>query len=296
MNRISAAFFVVFVFLLGLLPYRLLYVFSDFLRFVLYYIVGYRKKVVIQNLKSSFPDKSEKEIMEIVRKSYRNLSDIMVESFKSFTMSKKSLINRYKFINAEEIAPFESTGRSVILAAGHHGNWEWSSVSAGLQLKSQMVGLYKPLSNKYIDALIKKSRGRTNTTLASIYETQKTFNYYSDKGAAFMMAGDQNPGNPRKSIWVNFLGRPTAFLNGIERYAVKHDLPVVFGDARRLGRGRYEITLTTLCDNPRELPKGEITRLYTKKLEEIIYERPENWLWSHKRWKMTLPENTEVIG
>jgi len=296
MKIFSTVFFLLFVIIIGIIPFRLLYLISDFVRLILYYLVGYRREVVYQNLKGCFPNKTEKEITTIAKKSYSNLSDIFIESFKSFTMTKSQLIKRYTFVNPEEVAPFEAAGKSYILAAGHHGNWEWSSVSAGLQLKNQMVGLYKPLSNKYLDAIIKKSRGRTRTTLASIYETHKIFSAYSDQKAAFMMAGDQNPGNIKKSIWVNFMGRPTAFLNGIERYAREYDLPVIFGEAHRIKRGMYTIHLTTLTDTPRELPRGKITLLYAQKLEQIINDVPENWLWSHKRWKMTLPEGTDVLG
>ncbi|MDP2724498.1 MAG: lysophospholipid acyltransferase family protein [Bacteroidales bacterium] len=296
MKLLSTGIFLVFVIIIGVIPFRLLYIFSDLVSFVLYHVIGYRKKVVFENLTGCFPDKTEKEIIDLAKKSYLNLSDIIIESFKSFTMSKTQLVKRYIFTNLDVIAPYETTGQSIILAAGHHGNWEWSTVSAGFQLKNKMVGIYKPLSNKYMDRILRKSRERTNTTLCSIFKTKSTFSTYHNKSAAFMMAGDQNPGNLKKSIWIHFMGRPTAFLDGIERYAREYNLPVIFAEAHRVARGKYTIELTKLTDTPLELEKGRITQMYANKLEQIINDRPECWLWSHKRWKLTLPENTRVLG
>jgi KDO2-lipid IV(A) lauroyltransferase len=296
MKLFSTGIFLVFVIIIGVIPFRFLYFFSDLVGFILYHIIGYRKKVVFQNLIGCFPEKTEKEIIDLAKKSYLNLSDIIIESFKSFTMTKSQLVKRYFFTNLDEIAPYEASGHSMILAAGHHGNWEWSTVSAGLQLKSQMVGIYKPLSNKYMDWILRKSRERTNTTLCSIYSTRSTFSTYHNKSVVFMMAGDQNPGNLKKSIWINFMGQPTAFLDGIERYAREYNLPVIFAEAHRVARGKYTIELTKLTDTPLELEKGRITQLYANKLEQIIRDRPECWLWSHKRWKLNLPKNAKVLG
>ena len=296
MKIISTGFFLVFVFLIGITPFRILYIFSDFIRFFIYNIIGYRKKVVFENLRNCFPDKTEAEIRKLTKLSYTNLTDVIVESIKAFSMSDAELIKRYKLIHTEALKKYEDGGLDFILATCHYSNWEWGSLSPALQVKHKLIALYKPLSNPYLEKILVKSRSRTGTQLASIYKTSELFKSKKDVPVSYMMAADQNPGNPTKAIWINFLGRPTAFLDGIERYAKAYDLPVVFADIKRIKRGYYTVYLETLTDTPRSLPEGKITQLYVGKLVEAINRQPENWLWSHKRWKMTIPEGKEVLG
>jgi len=296
MKIISTGLFLFFVLLIGIIPFRILYIFSDFMRFVLFNIIGYRKQVVMKNLRDCFPEKSEEEIRRLTELSYANLTDVIVESIKAFTMTNKQLVKRYKLIHKEALHPYEESGSDFILTTCHYSNWEWGSLAPALQVKHKLIALYKPLSNKYMDKIIQKNRSRTGTELASIYATRQAFLAPHDQPVSYMMAADQNPGNPKKAIWVNFLGRPTAFLDGVERYAKEFNLPIVFADIRRIKRGYYEIYLSTLVTNPDEEPYGNITLLYVNKLVEAINRQPENWLWSHKRWKMTLPEDAVVVG
>lgn len=252
--------------------------------------------MVFENLRNCFPDKTEAEIRKLTKLSYTNLTDVIVESIKAFSMSDAELIKRYKLIHTEALKKYEDGGLDFILATCHYSNWEWGSLSPALQVKHKLIALYKPLSNPYLEKILVKSRSRTGTQLASIYKTSELFKSKKDVPVSYMMAADQNPGNPTKAIWINFLGRPTAFLDGIERYAKAYDLPVVFADIKRIKRGYYTVYLETLTDTPRSLPEGKITQLYVGKLVEAINRQPENWLWSHKRWKMTIPEGKEVLG
>jgi len=279
-----------FIFLIGLIPFRVLYILSDFLRFVLHRVVGYRRKVVEDNIRNSFPGLSEAEQKKLVNLSYKNLADIFVEGIKGFTISDKQVVARHKFINPEFLTPYTEAGKSMILLPSHYGNWEWGGLSIPLQLDNKhVIVLYKPLSNKFADRLVKKNRSRTGIFMGSIYKTAKLFQTYVAQTAAFFLLADQSPTNASRSYWINFMGRETAFLHGPERYARLYQLPVIFVDIQRVKRGYYEIAFSLITDNPASLPEREITALYARKLEDIIRKKPEDWLWSHRRWKLKKP-------
>ncbi len=286
MNFILTIISVFFIFLIGLLPFRLLYIFSDFVCFILHRIIGYRKKVVIENLERCFPEKSKKEIALLVCKSYKNLTDVMVEGFKAFTMTNKQLVKRHKIINPELLDEFKDAGKSFIATPCHYGNWEWGAMAPGLQLDYKIIAFYTPLSNPYLNKFIRKNRSRTGALLASTRETSKIFDTFSNTKSIYIMAADQSPSKPDRAIWVDFLGQKTAFLNGPEKHARLRDIPVIFADIQRVKRGFYTLELSFTSKHPRETKPGEIMARYAKKLEEIIRKKPENWLWSHKRWKL----------
>lgn len=286
MDSLTAIITRFFSFLIGILPFWLLYLLSDVLRFFLLNIFGYRKAVVEDNLRKCFPEKDEAEIKRLIRLSYKNLADVTVESFKGFTMSERQIVARHKGLNPELIEGFFKENRSVICLPNHYGNWEWGAMSPPPQLHQDCVALYKPLSNKYVDSFVRKNRSRTGAFLGSIYKTARIFEERKDIVTAYILASDQSPSNAKKSIWVQFLGRDTAFLHGPELYARKYNMPVVFVDIQRVKRGFYTMYFTIITDNPNEMKPGEITTLYAKKLEAVIRKKPQNWLWSHKRWKL----------
>ncbi len=255
----------------------------------MYKLLKYRLNVVRDNLSKSFPEKSHEELRRIERLSYRNLSQITVESLKAFTMSKKQIFARHKVINEKDMSYVYKDHGGVIALPNHYGNWEWGALSC-MQLQWHGVALYKPLSNKYLDNYLRKNRSRLGTELVSIYDTARTFILNKDKGKNYVMASDQSPSNSKKSYWINFLGRETAFLHGPEVYAKKYNYPAVFVDIQRVKRGYYELELSVLAENPKELPDGEVTKRLANKLEKVIRKKPEDWLWTHKRWKLTKPE------
>jgi KDO2-lipid IV(A) lauroyltransferase len=277
-----------FIFLFRIIPFRGLYVLSDVVAFVLQKI-GYRKAVVQDNLKKCFPEKNISEINKITKLFYKNLGDVLIEGIKSFSMSSDQIKKRHKVLNPEVCDQFFSIGKSVIGTPCHYCNWEWGSMSASLFLNQPVIGFYKPLSNVYMDKYLKKSRAKYGTLLASIKETSKTFVNHVNHPSAFIMAADQSPSNDRTSVWTTFLGRKTAFLNGPEKHARLNKIPVFFVDIQRVKRGYYELELSLISENHESLAAGEITKLYAKKLEEVILKKPENWLWSHRRWKLAEP-------
>jgi KDO2-lipid IV(A) lauroyltransferase len=286
MKIISAFFFYLLVWFIGILPYRLMYAFSWLIYVFLFHVFSYRKKVVLDNFHLVFPKKDKKELAQLLKPVYMNLSDIIVEGFRSFTMSRKQILRRHKILNPEIVKPYYEAGKSIIAVTGHYGNWEWGSLSANLQIDYKTFAIYKPLSNPYLNKFLLKSRARFGTTLAPITETTKTFEENRQIPAIYMLAADQSPSNVSRAYWINFLGIDTAFLHGPEKHARNNNYPIMYVDIQRVKRGFYEIELSLLADNPQDLQEGEITRRYAAKLESVILNKPQNWLWSHKRWKL----------
>lgn len=285
MNFISSFVARLFILLFAIIPFRLLYFFADIFYIIIYKIARYRVSIVRDNLRKSFPEYNESQLRKIEKQSYINLSQIMIESLKAFTMTEKQIFNRHKVINEDEIADVYKSHGGIIALPSHYGNWEWGAMSC-MQLQWPGIALYKPLANKYLNSYVNKNRSRMGTKLVSIYDTARCFIETKNKKYNYVLASDQSPSNKKKSHWVEFLGRPTAFLHGADLYSRKYNYAPVFVDIQRVKRGYYELTLTVLAENPAELPEGEVTRRYAKKLEEVIEKNPGNWLWSHKRWKL----------
>ena len=290
MNLLTAFFFLLAVIFIWLLPVPLLYGFSNLLRIIIYRIIGYRKDVVKKNLEGTFPGISEKELKRLTLLFYENLADIFLEGIWSFTITPKQILKRYKIINPEILEPFFIAGQSIIGVTGHYTNWEWGSQCARMQTPfSNIVAFYKRLSNRYIDMLVQQSRSRFGTTLASINETKITFERFKGTKTIYLMAADQ--GMPKKfaerAYWVQFLNRETPFLHGMEKYARINNLPVIYVDVQRIKRGYYTVELSVLTTKPLDLKEGALTEMYARKLESVILKKPENWLWSHRRWKFS---------
>jgi Kdo2-lipid IVA lauroyltransferase/acyltransferase len=289
MNLSGALLFFLAVLFIGLLPAPLLYVFSNLLRFIAYWIIGYRRDVVKKNLESSFPGIPNNELKRFTHLFYKNLADILLEGIWAFTISRKQILNRYRIINPEVIMQFSDSGQSIIGVTGHYANWEWGSLSAGQQTDFNVVAFYKPLKNKYIDRFVRWSRSRSGTTLASINETTLTFEKCKYTKTLFLMAADQ--GMPKKfserAYWIQFLNHDTPFLHGMEKHARFNNLPVIYVNIQRVRRGYYTVELSVLTTKPLELEQGALTEIYARKLESVIIKKPENWLWSHNRFKLT---------
>lgn len=289
MNLINTLFFLIGVIIIGLLPVPLLYGFSNIVKFIIYRIIGYRKVIVKKNLEGSFPGMSKEALNIVTRLFYKNLADIFLEGIWAFTMSRKQIFNRHHIINMEILEPFAKSGQSFIAVTGHYTNWEWGTLSANAVPGYNIVAFYKRINNKYIDRLVRWNRSKFGTTLASINETSLTFEKFKDKKTIFLMASDQ--GMPKKfyekAFWIRFLNRDTPFLHGMEKHARFNNLPVVYVEVQRVKRGYYTVELSVLTSKPNELEKGVLTELYARKLESVILKKPENWLWSHNRWKLS---------
>jgi KDO2-lipid IV(A) lauroyltransferase len=275
---------------ISLLPHRVLYGVSNFFFVVIYYLVGYRKKVVFKNLQNSFPEKSKAELKDIMKKFYKHFCDLVMESVKNFSISKASAERRMLTVDEEVMNRYAEKGQSVLLCGGHYANWEFWAVAGPLPLKHNVVALYKKLRNDYFDKKMQESRGKFGLRLVRTLDTGELFKNEHDKNIAVVFGFDQSPANPKKCVWVTFLGQETGALYGAEKYAKDYNLPIIYAEQNKLSRGHYQIRYELLTENPREFANGEITQLLHTRLEQDIRKAPEYWLWSHKRWKHKRPQ------
>ncbi|MFN8254052.1 MAG: lysophospholipid acyltransferase family protein [Bacteroidales bacterium] len=287
-KKIGYYLFRITVFKFKLLPFRAMYILADGIAFLLNYIIPYRKSVVMKNLHKCFPEKNEKEIIQIRKNYYRIFSDLLLETLKGTLMNKKQLVDRFRVINPAVSNKFFEKGQDVIMVLGHFANWEWATASLVECLKHHPAVLYKPISNIYIDDFIKKSRARFGIDLVSIYQTGRYFLSKKAKPVAYYMIADQYSPNKIRQITANFFHSQTGFLNGPEKYAKLLNIPVIYTEIRREKRGFYTMELFELCEDPAQMPPGEITQRYANFLENSIKKQPENWIWTHKRWKKEL--------
>lgn len=275
---------------LSFLPAFMLYGLSDFAYVVIYKLLGYRKKVVFENLRNALPEKSEEEVQEIGREFYSHLCDLIVESIMMFHMSKEEAIDRFRIANPELLDDYYKAGKSVIIVSAHFNNWEYASLSPEAQLLHKVIGIYSPLKNKFMDNKIKESRQRFGSIFLAKKEVDTYFEANKDKLIAPLFAADQSPGNPKKAYWTNFLNQDTPVAYGPEKFARKYNYPTVFAYIKKIKRGYYEARVEVIHENPAETKYGFITEQHTKLLEKQIKEKPQYWLWSHRRWKHKRPK------
>jgi KDO2-lipid IV(A) lauroyltransferase len=273
-----------FLYLISLLPLRLLYLFSDAVYGFIYYILAYRKKVVMSNLKIVFPDKTEDERKKIARQFYHNLIDTFIETIKMISASEKFILKRVT-ANWEVINKYFSGGKSMQLHLGHNFNWEWGNAAAAKQLTYPFIAVYMPFSNKIFDRLFYKLRSRHGTIMIRATHMKKDFLPYRNAQYVLGLAADQSPGHPASAWWFNFFGRPTGFVKGPAKAAVANNAIVVFAFIHKPKRGYYEAVFSLAEENAAEITEAELTQKFVRYLEEVIRKYPEMWLWSHRRWK-----------
>jgi KDO2-lipid IV(A) lauroyltransferase len=264
-----------------------LYLFSDLIHFLIYRIFGYRMNVVMQNLAIAFPEKSVAERKQVAKKFYRNLIDTFVEMIKMISASDEFLQKRFSG-NWDLLNEWHQTGRAAHVHMGHTFNWEWGNYIASTKLLHKFIGVYMPIKNKAMDHLFLKIRSKGGTILIPATPTRayiSAFHPYRNSQYLIGLAADQSPGDPAKAYWLNFFGKPTAFVTGPEKGARARDLPVFFCYISKPRRGYYHIVFTLAEDNPKSLKEGELTVRFARFLEEVIHRLPDMWLWSHRRWK-----------
>jgi Kdo2-lipid IVA lauroyltransferase/acyltransferase len=277
-----------FILPVSLLPYPLLYSVSNGLYYLLYYGLGYRRKVVMKNIRNSFPEKTHAEHVAIAKKFYRHFCDLVLESLKVFTISENDVRERMVVKNAELLNAYFDQGKSVILAGGHYNNWELFAVGIDAPIKHHTIAIYKPLSNLFFDAKMRETRGKYGLRMISTKIVKSVFAEDDDNLTATIFGIDQSP-SPLKCHWMKFLNQDTAVLFGTEKYAKEYNYPVVFGQLTKEKRGHYSLEFFKAFDEPVQTRHGEITEKITRMLEGQINERPEFWLWTHKRWKHKMP-------
>ncbi len=275
-----------FLWLISILPFRLLYAFSDFVYLFVFRIFGYRKKTVKENLRLVFPDKSKEEINRITKVFYHHLCDMIVESIKSMTISEAEMKKRFIFTNIDVIKAIEEQNKSIILMCAHYGSWEWIFILQ-TYVKYRGNAVYKRLANKYFDRLVKRIRAKYNSYLITTKETVPTLIDLKRKGVLTIngFVSDQSPKPSKAFHWNEFMGLKVPVYTGAEMLAKKLDMAVVFFKVKKLKRGYYETTFETITLNPKEYKDYEITDIFLKLVEQQIYEAPEYYLWTHKRWK-----------
>lgn len=276
-----------FLYLLSLLPMPILYLLADGIHFLVYRVFGYRVKVVMQNLEIAFPEKTIKERKAIARKFYRNLIDTFVEMIKMLSASDSFLQKRFSG-NWEILNQLYDSGRAIQVHMGHTFNWEWGNYIASTKLLYKFLGVYMPVKNKAMDRLFLKMRGRGGTVLIPATPSRTfiaSFNAHRNTQYLIGLAADQSPGDPTRAYWLNFFGKPTAFVTGPEKGARVRNLPVFFCYISKPRRGYYHIVFTMAEEHPADLQEGELTVRFARYLEEVIGLFPDMWLWSHRRWK-----------
>ncbi|HBF89203.1 MAG TPA: hypothetical protein DDX39_11225 [Bacteroidales bacterium] len=286
MSSISFAIVYSFLWLLGLFPFRCLYILSDIITFFLRDVFKYRQQIILNNLRNSFPKKSDDEIKQIARKYYAHLSDTFVETIKLIHISESEMQKRCKYNNLTIVDELFAQKRSIVAVIGHYGNWEYM-IGFPFFTKYNVLTLYKPLTNKKFNNFYIKLRSKFGVKPVSMKESYKKLMEYKQGNIPTITAfiSDQTPHKDEIQYWTNFLNQDTAVFLGPEKIAKKLDFTVLYFQMRKVKRGFYEMDISTLTNNPKNTAEYEITNLHVKKLEETIKLQPEYWLWSHRRWK-----------
>jgi len=272
------------LYLLSLLPMRLLYLLSDGIYGLVYYGFRYRKKVVMSNLLLAFPEKTEAERVRIAKKFYHNFLDSFIEVVKLLSASDELLKKRFT-IDATALNELYATGRSCQIHLGHTFNWEWGQlVLTGLTDYKIMV-VYMPIKNNFFEKLFYRLRTRSGNVFLPASNMREAIGPYLQSRYALALVADQNPGNVQTAYWLDFFNHPTPFVSGPEKGARSCSLPVVFACIEKPKRGHYHATLKLGCEDASQLAEGELTRNYVGYLESVIRRNPDMWLWSHRRWK-----------
>jgi Kdo2-lipid IVA lauroyltransferase/acyltransferase len=281
--------------LISLLPFRVIYIISDFLCFFIQHIFKYRRKVILNNLHHAFPEKPEKEIKQLVRKFYCHFTDLMLETVKLHSISEKQMNKHITFKGLDLIENYYQQGKSIIILAMHHNNWEWCSF---VQTKGKHLGLmlYNPVrGNQPMEKFLLHSREKWGGKCIPVHQSARVAMEFHRKKipTGLWLGADQTPQKTSK-FWTVFLNREAPFFSGPEKIAAKTNQPVFFQHVRKVGRGRYEANFTLLFKNPAEVEPKKILLGYIRKMEEIIHEEPEYYLWSHRRWKHQRPEGVPL--
>lgn len=274
------------IWVLSRLPMRILYIKSDIFFFLIYHVIGYRKTVVLENLKLAFPNKPEQELLRIRKKFFKHLMDLLMESVKAFSISEKEILKRYTYKNPELVNKYAEEGRNIALVGAHQANWEWST-SLALVLNIDVLGAYTKLNNKYFEKAVRKSRekfGVIGYKTSDMIKGMKQRFSKKEKGA-YILLSDQSPQPHKTYYWREFFNIKVPVHTGAEMLSKRFDLVVINYVAKKVKRGHYEVEFQLITDQPKEFENYQVTDRYTELTEKNILEQPEFYLWSHKRFK-----------
>ena len=275
-----------FLWLISILPFRIFYWLSDFVYFLVYHVVGYRRKTVRENLALTLPHLSDTERKEIEKKFYQHMCDMFLEMIKTMSITPEEMEKRFTITNMDLFHEYENKGKSVVLVASHYASWEWL-LTLNKRMLFNGVGVYKKIANPYFDKLVRKIRGKYD---AELVETKKAIPLMAQNQrdgilSLYGLASDQSPKLDRIFHSMKFMGIEVPVHTGAEMLAKKYDLSVIFIKVQKVRRGYYAATIVPIADNPKEYENFEITEKYLREVEKQIYEAPEYYLWTHKRWK-----------
>ncbi|MFD2871214.1 lysophospholipid acyltransferase family protein [Mucilaginibacter ximonensis] len=292
LKNLSQRIGIFLLYLFSLLPFWVMYAVADLLYPLLYYVFHYRRRVVYQNLKNSFPEKSDREIHEIQRKFYRHLCDLIVETIKSVSISEKQIRRRVILTNPEVITNYHAQGRSLVAIGGHYCNWEWAGQNFPFYTENKFLIVYKPLTSAIFDRFFQQVRARFGTVPVAMNKAMRELVKLRNEQPAIALLGDQTPSREELDYFTDFLNQKTPVFLGVEKIARATNSVVLYYDMKKVKRGYYTYTLYTLFEDPKQTKEYEITKAHVKFLENIINREPQYWLWSHRRWKFK-PEHVK---
>ena len=275
-----------FCWLLAILPLRCLYLISDLLFVLICYVVRYRRKVVMENLRNSFPEKTEKERRKIARKFYQFLCDIFIETVKMVNAGTPQMRRRIRYSNPEIFDDLYRKGKQIFFITGHYGNWEWVA-SLEHAIPYHLSTLYRPLENKFFDKFFYDMRTKSGTDAIPSHGAIRAINRYRQENRLTTLGfmSDQSPHRDAINYWTTFLNQETPIYIGVEKLAKRYNTAVLYYETRRVKRGYYEVDVTLIAENAAETGDMEITNQHVQLLEQTIRRNPQYWLWSHRRWK-----------
>lgn len=274
---------------ISFLPLFILYRLADALYLLVYYVFGYRKKVVRENLSRSFPEKSLAEIMAIEKTFFRYLASLVIEIVKMKSISKKELHKRVKFKNVDLVEAYLQNNESVLFCSSHYGNYEWVCMAIGLTFSGEHFPIYKPLSSEAFDNWFLKMRSKFGNRMVSMRQTLRAIQSNKQITSMFTFGSDQAPAKEESIYWTTFLNQESSIQLGIEKIAKKTNRPVFYLKTSYIKRGYYEVDCVPVCLDPSETREFEIAELQARILEDMIKAEPAYWLWSHRRWKHKRP-------
>lgn len=286
MKRIGGYLFQGTSWLLSRAPHFILYGIADITYIFLFYIIGYRKKIVYQNLKNSFPEKTDQEIKSIRKKFFHHLSDIFIENIALLKMKPERIRKMVEFKNQEIFNNLYQQGKSIVGVTSHYGNWE-ILITLPLFTPHTTLGVYKPLNNKFFDREFYKMRAKFGEVLVTMKDAYRTVLQFNQKNKLTILGliADQRPPKRSSNYWTTFLNQETPVFLGPEKIAKKLNAAVIYTHVDKIKRGKYLLNTTLLFEETRNCKTNEITEAHLRLLEKYIQEKPEYWLWSHKRWK-----------
>ncbi|MEO7522693.1 MAG: lysophospholipid acyltransferase family protein, partial [Ferruginibacter sp.] len=257
---------------------------SDFAYFLMYHVIGYRKLIVMKNLDIAFPEKSLEEKIYIAKKFYKNLTDTFIETIKLLSISDKEF-NKRAIMDLDECNALAAKGKSLQFSCGHQMNWEYGNWVMSQNMSIPWVGVYMKINNKALDKLFFNLRSKKGTVLVAAQEFKSRMHQVFSQPYALGLAADQNPGAPANAYWIYFFTKATPFVSGPDKGAIRTNAAVVFAKFVKTKRGFYKFVPTIITEDGSSLKEGELTLLYRDYLEATIRENPDNYLWSHNRWK-----------